>query len=118
MKSSRAKAKKTILADSFEQITEDYSTLLKDMTILTGTMFTTSIALAAGRDVNSFFVFGELFLFLSLISGSLMLWHELMRQRRKVNSLLYKYTPAELLPITFFIPMLVGMVLIWLSLMK
>ena len=97
---------------------QDYSVLLKDMTILTGTMFTTSIALAAGRDTNTYFVFGELFLFISLVSGLGMLWHELMRQKKRTSGFLYKFTSIEVLPLGFFIPMVIGMVLIWYSLMK
>lgn len=106
---------------------EYYSTLLKDMTILTGTMFTTSIALAAGRSVNSYFVFGELFLFISLISAFMLLWHELIREKKlegdtlvgeEQSEALFKFIPLNYVPLVFFISMIIGMVLIWFSLMK
>lgn len=52
-----------------ERLENDYFSLNKELLILSGTIFGSSIALATGKDVNFRFVLGELFLFLSIISG-------------------------------------------------
>jgi len=56
-----------------ELYNNDSFILNKDLLILTGTIFGSSIALATGRIVNNFFIFGELFLFLSIVSGLIIL---------------------------------------------
>jgi len=52
-----------------EELEKDYFSLNKDLLILSGTIFGSSIALAAGRNVNCSFILGEFFLFLSIIAG-------------------------------------------------
>ena len=56
-----------------ERLNNDTFNLSKDLLIVAGTIFGSSIALAAGRTVNNRFIFGEFFLFLSLISGLIIL---------------------------------------------
>lgn len=56
-----------------ERLNNDSFILNKDLLILVGTIFGSSIALATGRVVNNFFIFGELFLFLSIVSGLIIL---------------------------------------------
>lgn len=51
--------------------------LRKDLLILAGTIFGSSIALAAGRSVNIYFIIGELFLFISIMSGLVLLLADL-----------------------------------------
>ena len=52
-----------------EILEKNYFSLNKDLLILSGTIFGSSIALATGKNVNCFFILGELFLFISIISG-------------------------------------------------
>lgn len=56
-----------------ERHNNDFFILNKDLLILAGTIFGSSIALAAGREVNNFFIWGEIFLFLSIVSGLIIL---------------------------------------------
>jgi len=56
-----------------EKLNNDFFLLSKDLLILAGTIFGLSIALAAGREVNNLFIFGEFFLFLSIVSGLIIL---------------------------------------------
>jgi hypothetical protein len=58
----------------FEKIQNGYYDLLKNCTILAGTIFASSIALATGNKVNCFFIVGELFLLLSTLVGVFYLW--------------------------------------------
>jgi hypothetical protein len=57
-----------------EDIEKQDFVLLKDITILAGTVFGSSIALSVGRDVEMVFVVGEFFLLLSVIFGFIFLW--------------------------------------------
>lgn len=66
-----------------------YGTILKDLVILAGTVFTTSIALAAGRDVNIYFVTGELLMLISIIAGLILMYHEHNR-RIKIHTMYLK----------------------------
>lgn len=61
----------------FKRIQNYYFDLLKNTTILAGTIFATSIALASGKKVNSIFIIGELFLFISTFFGAIFLWAQL-----------------------------------------
>lgn len=56
-----------------DQLNKDSFALSKDLLILVGTIFGSSIALATGKIVSSLFIFGEFFLFLSIISGLIIL---------------------------------------------
>lgn len=56
-----------------EQLNNDSFALSKDILILSGTIFGSSIALATGRIVNDFFITGEFFLFLSIVAGLIIL---------------------------------------------
>lgn len=47
--------------------------LYKNLVILTGTIFGSSIALAAGRPVNIYFIIGEAFLLFAIIAGIIIL---------------------------------------------
>lgn len=59
--------------DILKSYDDNYFQLRKDLLILTGTIFGSSIALASGRTPNVIFIAGELFLFLSIISGFVIL---------------------------------------------
>ena len=54
-------------------VNNGYFQLRKDLLILSGTIFGSSIALSAGRDVNIYFIIGEFLLFISIVSGLIML---------------------------------------------
>lgn len=56
-----------------EKYNKDAFLLRKDLLILAGTIFGSSIALAAGRAVNNLFILGEFFLFLSITAGLVIL---------------------------------------------
>jgi len=60
-----------------KDIDNKYFSLLKDFTILTGTVFASSIALSVGKPTNNYFKFGELFLFISVVIGIFILWNQL-----------------------------------------
>lgn len=72
-----------------EETENSYSNILKDLVILAGTVFTTSIALAAGRDVNIYFVTGELLMLISIIAGLVLMYHE-HKRRIKIHTLYLK----------------------------
>lgn len=55
--------------DILNSLNDDAFELRKNLLILVGTIFGSSIALATGRNVNNFFIAGEFFLFLSIASG-------------------------------------------------
>lgn len=59
------------------KIEKKYFTLIKDLTILSGTVFGSSIALSVGRDINLRFLFGEILLFISLCAGIINLYASL-----------------------------------------
>lgn len=56
-----------------ESLNKDTFELRKNLLILVGTIFGSSIALSAGRNVNNFFIAGEFFLMLSMTSGIIIL---------------------------------------------
>lgn len=56
-----------------DKLNNDTFTLNKDLLILAGTIFGSSIALATGKTVNLAFWFGELFLFFSIVFGIIIL---------------------------------------------
>lgn len=58
----------------FQKIEEKRFNLVKDLTILAATVFGMSVALAIGKQGNAYFIIGELFLFLSLVSGIVFLY--------------------------------------------
>lgn len=72
-----------------EETENSYSNILKDLVILAGTVFTTSIALAAGRDVNVYFVVGELLMLVSIIAGLILMYHE-HKRRIKIHTMYLK----------------------------
>lgn len=61
-------------SSEWEKIEDAYFNLVKDFTILVGTVFGSSIALAAGRNVNASFILGEFFLFIALVAGIINLY--------------------------------------------
>ncbi len=61
----------------FDEIEGDFFDLLKNLTILSGTVFASSIALASGKVVNTLFIIGEFFLLISTLSGVAYLWSSL-----------------------------------------
>lgn len=60
-----------------DRIQDRYFDLLKNSTILTATVFGSSVALASGKSPNLLFITGELFLLISTMSGILFLWSQL-----------------------------------------
>lgn len=58
-------------------IEDKYFNLLKDFTILSGTVLASSIALSTGRPTNLVFKLGEVSLFISTIVGVSFLWNQL-----------------------------------------
>lgn len=56
-----------------ESHNQDAFTLRKDILLLTGTIFGSSIALASGRMVNHYFIIGESFLFITIVAGLIIL---------------------------------------------
>lgn len=60
-----------------EKIEDKRFALIKDLTILSGSVFGLSIALASGNPVNLRFIFGEFFLFLAMLSGIILLYSAL-----------------------------------------
>jgi len=71
-----AKASKDASED-FKKIEGQYYDLLKNVTILSGTIFASSIALATGRNVSYMFLTGEFFLLVSTLFGGIFLWAQL-----------------------------------------
>ncbi len=77
------KSRKKLNSDSeknnknLEKLETDYFSLNKELLALSGMIFGSSIALATGKNVNYFFVFGELFLFVSIVSGLIKLMNHL-----------------------------------------
>lgn len=81
-KQKQDRAKKNSLehekhSQQFERVEDKYFDLLKNLTILSGTVFASSIALSTGRNVNMIFIFGEFFLLLSTTAGAIYLWAQL-----------------------------------------
>lgn len=62
---------------AYEQIEKDSFDVFKNVTILAGTVFATSIALASGKSVNTIFVVGEFFLLLATICGGILTWNQI-----------------------------------------
>jgi len=56
-----------------KSVNKGYFDLRKDLLILSGTIFGSSIALSAGRPVNNVFILGEFSLFISIVAGLIML---------------------------------------------
>lgn len=56
-----------------KSVNKGYFNLRKDLLILSGTIFGSSIALSMGRSVGIFFILGEFSLFISIVSGLVML---------------------------------------------
>jgi hypothetical protein len=61
----------------YQDIEKRYYDLLKNSTILSGSIFGSSISLAVGKDVGLFFIFGEFMLLASTIWGIIFLWNRL-----------------------------------------
>jgi hypothetical protein len=59
------------------RVDDTYFDLLKNSTILTGTIFASSIALATGNKVNNLFIMGEFFVLVATVTGILFLWTQL-----------------------------------------
>lgn len=83
-KSQRKKAKHDSTskhhADSqveYQRLEDRYYDLLKNSTILSGSIFASSIALASGRSVGSVFIVGELMLLVATVVGIIYLWNHL-----------------------------------------
>ncbi len=64
--------------DAESKTVEDrYFDLLKNATILSGTIFASTIALSTGKSVNCFFILGEFLLLFATSIGVLFLWSQL-----------------------------------------
>ena len=63
--------------DEYKRLEDRYYDLLKNSTILSGSVFASSIALAVGKDVGCVFVVGEFMLLLATIWGIIFLWNQL-----------------------------------------
>ncbi len=64
----------------WEKIEDKHFELVKDLTILAGTVFGLSIALAVGKQGNMRFIVGEFLLFISLCCGVIILYSTLKGQ--------------------------------------
>lgn len=64
-----------------DRIENNYFDLLKNLTVLSGSVFASSIALASGKSVSLIFFIGELFLLLSTITGIGFLWSQLQGEQ-------------------------------------
>lgn len=64
-------------SSEWEKIENKRFGLVKDLTILAGSIFGLSIAIATRDSVNSRFIFGEFFLFLAVSSGIILLYSSL-----------------------------------------
>ncbi len=62
------------ISEEAEKLEGKRFNLVKDLTVLSGSIFGLSIALAAGRFVNIRFIVGEFLLFLSIIAGVVILY--------------------------------------------
>lgn len=60
--------------EEFKQIQDRYFDTIKNLTILSGTVFASSIALATGKPVNDHFLIGELFLLIATLIGAMYVW--------------------------------------------
>lgn len=72
---NRKKIKKEDLEE--KRIQNRYFDLLKNLTILSTTLFGSSIALVTGKSPGQTFIVGEFFLLLSTLTGILFLWSQL-----------------------------------------
>lgn len=63
--------------EAYQKIEDRYFNLLKDFTILTGTVFASSIALSIGKIPNYYFILGEFFLLIAVVVGVIILWSQL-----------------------------------------
>lgn len=61
-------------SEEAEKLENKRFNLVKDLTILAGTIFGLSVALAVGKQGNIRFIIGEFLLFLSLCSGIILLY--------------------------------------------
>lgn len=58
----------------FQKIQDRYFDTIKNLTILSGTVFASSIALATGKAVNNYFLSGELLLLIATLFGAMFIW--------------------------------------------
>lgn len=77
----RIKKRASELQEQYEKESKQFETIqsrefsfYKDLTILSGSIFGSSIALSTGKLQNSFFYWGEIFLFLSVVCSLVSLW--------------------------------------------
>lgn len=79
LKKSRKKMNEEACENSkiLEFIDKKYFELRKELLILSGTIFGSSIALSTGKQIGPFFTIGELFLLISIVSGMILLLTQL-----------------------------------------